>query len=91
MDKGVAGALVTPESIASPDAPKKMVGSAFICEAEHIDQCVSDFLFQFPPSVVIVLQTLIVDFQSLGDVEERHLLYVGCGAFISFVPFLHYS
>ncbi|EKM80793.1 hypothetical protein AGABI1DRAFT_83753 [Agaricus bisporus var. burnettii JB137-S8] len=34
----VAGALVTPESIASPDAPKKMVGSAFICEAEHIDQ-----------------------------------------------------
>lgn len=30
--------MLTPESIESPDAPKKMVGSAFICEAENINQ-----------------------------------------------------
>ncbi|KAF9453920.1 hypothetical protein P691DRAFT_811686 [Macrolepiota fuliginosa MF-IS2] len=34
----VGGAMVTPESIASPEAPKKMIGSAFIFEAENIDQ-----------------------------------------------------
>lgn len=32
--------LATPDAITDPDAPKKMVGSAFILEAESIDQCV---------------------------------------------------
>ncbi|KIK09333.1 hypothetical protein K443DRAFT_980 [Laccaria amethystina LaAM-08-1] len=34
----VAGALLTPESIATPTADKKMVGSTFIFEAETIDE-----------------------------------------------------
>lgn len=29
--------MLTPASIASPDAEKKMVGSLFICEAESLD------------------------------------------------------
>ncbi|KZT03967.1 uncharacterized protein LAESUDRAFT_658742 [Laetiporus sulphureus 93-53] len=33
----VGGALLTPESIASPDAEKKMIGSMIICEAESIE------------------------------------------------------
>ncbi|EIW53953.1 uncharacterized protein TRAVEDRAFT_39680 [Trametes versicolor FP-101664 SS1] len=33
----VAGAMLTPASIASPDAEKEMVGSVFICEAESLD------------------------------------------------------
>ncbi|KAI0753470.1 hypothetical protein C8Q80DRAFT_1152361 [Daedaleopsis nitida] len=32
----LAGAMLTPESIASPAAEKKMVGSVFICEAETL-------------------------------------------------------
>ena len=34
---GLAGAMLTPESIASPTAEKKMVGSVFVCEAESLD------------------------------------------------------
>ncbi|RDX47528.1 hypothetical protein OH76DRAFT_1354079 [Lentinus brumalis] len=34
----VAGAMLTPESIASPTAEKKMVGSVFICEAESLEE-----------------------------------------------------
>ncbi|KAI8978199.1 hypothetical protein BD414DRAFT_494898 [Trametes punicea] len=33
----VGGAMLTPESIKSPTAEKKMVGSFFICEAESLD------------------------------------------------------
>ncbi|KAI0740635.1 hypothetical protein C8Q76DRAFT_608567 [Earliella scabrosa] len=33
----VAGAMLTPESIASPTAEKKMIGSVFICEAESLE------------------------------------------------------
>ncbi|RPD57323.1 hypothetical protein L226DRAFT_467600 [Lentinus tigrinus ALCF2SS1-7] len=33
----VAGAMLSPESIASPTAEKKMVGSVFICEAESLE------------------------------------------------------
>ena len=33
----VAGAMLTPGSIASPTAEKKMVGSVFICEAESVE------------------------------------------------------
>ncbi|KAI9069350.1 hypothetical protein FKP32DRAFT_1559905 [Trametes sanguinea] len=32
----LAGAMLTPESIESPTAEKKMVGSVFICEAESL-------------------------------------------------------
>ncbi|KAH9925936.1 uncharacterized protein BXZ73DRAFT_49701 [Epithele typhae] len=32
----LAGAMLTPESIASPTADKKMVGSVFVCEAESL-------------------------------------------------------
>jgi hypothetical protein len=35
---GTAGAVTTPESIASPDAPKKMIGSSFIYEAKSIEE-----------------------------------------------------
>lgn len=52
-DEGVGGAVLTPESIASPDAPKKMVGSAFIFEAENIDQCVSLSLHELYPWMLI--------------------------------------
>ncbi|KAJ3569620.1 hypothetical protein NP233_g4929 [Leucocoprinus birnbaumii] len=34
----VGGAVLSPESVATPDAPKKMIGSAFICEADNIEQ-----------------------------------------------------
>ncbi|KAF9497321.1 hypothetical protein BDN71DRAFT_1467774 [Pleurotus eryngii] len=34
----VGGFLLTPESIATPDAPKKMIGSTFIVEAASIDE-----------------------------------------------------
>ncbi|KAG6829455.1 hypothetical protein H0H92_004515 [Tricholoma furcatifolium] len=34
----VGGVLLSPESIATPDAEKKMVGSMFICEAESIEK-----------------------------------------------------
>ncbi|KAF8875800.1 hypothetical protein CPB84DRAFT_1689464 [Gymnopilus junonius] len=34
----IGGMLTTPDAITNPDAPKKMVGSAFILEAETIDQ-----------------------------------------------------
>ncbi|KAF5351727.1 hypothetical protein D9756_007461 [Leucocoprinus leucothites] len=34
----VGGGLLTPESVATPDAPKKLIGSVFICEADNIDQ-----------------------------------------------------
>ncbi|KAI0710326.1 hypothetical protein C8T65DRAFT_575463 [Cerioporus squamosus] len=34
----VAGAMLSPESIASPTAEKKMVGSIFICEAESLEE-----------------------------------------------------
>lgn len=37
-DPGVGGFLLTPESIATPDAPKKMIGSTFIVEATSIDE-----------------------------------------------------
>ncbi|KAG6886296.1 hypothetical protein C0993_006706 [Termitomyces sp. T159_Od127] len=33
----VGGVLLTPESIATPDSDKKMIGSMFICEAESIE------------------------------------------------------
>ncbi|KAI0800364.1 hypothetical protein C8Q74DRAFT_1191709 [Fomes fomentarius] len=33
----VAGAMLTPDSIASPAAEKKMVGSVFICEADSLE------------------------------------------------------
>ncbi|KZT03972.1 uncharacterized protein LAESUDRAFT_658697 [Laetiporus sulphureus 93-53] len=33
----VGGALLTPESIASPNAEKKMIGSVIICEAESLE------------------------------------------------------
>ncbi|KAI0657686.1 hypothetical protein C8Q70DRAFT_919127 [Cubamyces menziesii] len=39
VDKGVikvAGAMLTPESIESPNADKKMIGSVFICEADSL-------------------------------------------------------
>ncbi|CDO72626.1 hypothetical protein BN946_scf184985.g45 [Trametes cinnabarina] len=39
----LAGAMLTPESIESPTAEKKMVGSVFICEAESL-QHVHDLL-----------------------------------------------
>jgi hypothetical protein len=35
---GTAGAVTTPESNASPDAPKKMIGSSFIYEAKSIEE-----------------------------------------------------
>ena len=34
---GVGAALLTPESIATPDAEKKLIGSTFICEAETLE------------------------------------------------------
>lgn len=34
----IGGALLTPESIATPTADKKMIGSTFICEADTIDE-----------------------------------------------------
>ncbi|KAF4567782.1 hypothetical protein EYR40_006790 [Pleurotus pulmonarius] len=34
----VGGFLLTPESIATADAPKKMIGSTFIVEATSIDE-----------------------------------------------------
>lgn len=34
----VGGAILTPESVVTPDAPKKMIGSVFIFEADTIDQ-----------------------------------------------------
>ncbi|KAJ3517643.1 hypothetical protein NLJ89_g373 [Agrocybe chaxingu] len=34
----VGGMMTTPEAFTNPDAPKKMVGSALICEAETIEQ-----------------------------------------------------
>lgn len=37
---GLGGGLLTPESIASPDAPKKLVGSTFIFQAESLDEYV---------------------------------------------------
>ncbi|KAJ8518046.1 hypothetical protein ONZ45_g4849 [Pleurotus djamor] len=33
----VGAALLTPESIATPDAEKKLIGSTFICEAETLE------------------------------------------------------
>ncbi|KAI0333298.1 hypothetical protein GY45DRAFT_1368541 [Cubamyces sp. BRFM 1775] len=39
VDRGVikvGGAMLTPESIESPNADKKMVGSVFICEADSL-------------------------------------------------------
>jgi hypothetical protein len=36
MHLEVGGMVTTPESIESPGAEKKMIGSAFICEAENI-------------------------------------------------------
>lgn len=33
----IGGALLTPESIASPTAEKKTVGSLFVCEAENLE------------------------------------------------------
>ncbi|KAH9888454.1 hypothetical protein C8Q73DRAFT_184949 [Cubamyces lactineus] len=39
VDKGmikIAGAMLTPESIESPNADKKMIGSVFICEADSL-------------------------------------------------------
>jgi len=35
---GTAGAVTAPESNASPDAPKKMIGSSFIYEAKSIEE-----------------------------------------------------
>lgn len=35
---GVGGGLMTPESIATPDAPKKLIGSTFIFQAESLDE-----------------------------------------------------
>ncbi|KAI0359258.1 hypothetical protein OH77DRAFT_1517799 [Trametes cingulata] len=40
IDRGIiklAGAMLTPESIESPAAEKKMVGSIFVCEAESLE------------------------------------------------------
>ncbi|KXN90142.1 hypothetical protein AN958_04632 [Leucoagaricus sp. SymC.cos] len=34
----VGGVLLTPESVATSDAPKKMIGSVFIYEADSIEQ-----------------------------------------------------
>ncbi|KAH9855470.1 hypothetical protein C2E23DRAFT_866627 [Lenzites betulinus] len=34
----VAGAMLTPESIESPTAQKKMIGSVFVCEAESLGE-----------------------------------------------------
>jgi hypothetical protein len=34
----IGGVLTTPDAITNPDAPKKMVGSTLILEAESIDQ-----------------------------------------------------
>ncbi|KAF9528522.1 hypothetical protein CPB83DRAFT_854306 [Crepidotus variabilis] len=34
----LGGMVTTPESIATPDTPKKMIGSTFICEAESLDE-----------------------------------------------------
>ncbi|TFK74568.1 hypothetical protein BDN72DRAFT_665030 [Pluteus cervinus] len=34
----VGGYLLTPESIATSDAPKKMAGSTFICLADNIEE-----------------------------------------------------
>ncbi|KAJ2916318.1 hypothetical protein MD484_g4088, partial [Candolleomyces efflorescens] len=34
----LGGGLMTPESIATPDAPKKLIGSTFIFEAESLDE-----------------------------------------------------
>ena len=39
LSEGIGGALTTPDAITNPDAPKNMVGSAFIIEAESIEQC----------------------------------------------------
>lgn len=35
---GVGGVLLSPESVVTPDAEKKMVGSMFICEANNIEE-----------------------------------------------------
>lgn len=35
---GLGGGLMTPESIATPDAPKKLVGSTFIFQAESLEE-----------------------------------------------------
>jgi hypothetical protein len=35
---GLGGGLLTPESIASPDAPKKLIGSTFIYQAESLEE-----------------------------------------------------
>ena len=35
---GVGGALLTPESLATEDAEKKMIGSMFIFEASTIEE-----------------------------------------------------
>ncbi|KAH9485231.1 Protein YciI [Psilocybe cubensis] len=34
----IGGAVTTPDAITNPDAPKNMVGSTFLFEAESIDQ-----------------------------------------------------
>ncbi|KAJ2931310.1 hypothetical protein H1R20_g5846, partial [Candolleomyces eurysporus] len=36
--QGLIRGLMTPESIASPDAPKKLVGSTFIFQAESLEE-----------------------------------------------------
>ena len=37
---GVGGVLTTPDSVTNPEAPKKMLGSTLIFEAESIEECV---------------------------------------------------
>lgn len=32
--------ITTPDAVTNPEAPKKMVGSTFIFEAESIEECV---------------------------------------------------
>lgn len=36
--------MSTPEAITNPEAPKKMIGSVLIYEAESLEQCVSHIL-----------------------------------------------
>ena len=40
FQKGVGGVLTTPDSVTNPEAPKKMLGSTLIFEAESIEECV---------------------------------------------------
>jgi hypothetical protein len=39
--------MTTPEAITNPEAPRKMIGSVLIYEAESLEQCVSTSLICF--------------------------------------------